>query len=71
MIFIQPFFHGKIFHDLKQYRKLQLTMFPIHYGSVYMRIKMGGFYTSSLGKGDFITHSGSKGSFTFFIPAKI
>jgi hypothetical protein len=36
-----------------------------------MRIKMGGFSTSSLGKGDFITHSGSKGSFTFFIPAKI
>ena len=56
--------------DMKQYRKLQLSMFPIYYGSGYMRIKMGGFSTSFLGQGDLIGHSGSTGSFAFYYPNK-
>lgn len=74
MIFIQAFFHGELFDkkilDLKRYRKLQLSMFPIYYGSGYMRIKMGGFSTSFLGQGDLIGHSGSTGSFAFYYPNK-
>ena len=42
----------------------------LHYGSGYMRIKMGGFSTSFLGKGDLIGHSGSTGSFAFYYPNK-
>ena len=74
MIFIQAFFHGELFdpkilHE-KLYRKLQLSMWPIYYGSGYMRIKMGGFSTSFLGQGDLIGHSGSTGSFAFYYPNK-
>ncbi len=74
MIFIQAFFHGELFdpkilHE-KLYRKLQLSMWPIYYGSGYMRIKMGGFSTSFLGQGDLIGHSGSTGSFAFYYPSK-
>lgn len=74
MTFIQAFFHGELFDkkilDSKFYRKLQLSMFPIYYGSGYMRIKMGGFSTSFLGQGDLIGHSGSTGSFAFYYPSK-
>ncbi len=74
MIFIQAFFHGGLFDkkilDLKLYKKLQLSMFPIYYGSGYMRVKMGGFSTSFLGQGDLIGHSGSTGSFAFYYPNK-
>ncbi len=74
MIFIQAFFHGELFDkkvlDSKRYGKLQLSMFPICYGSGYMRIKMGGFSTSFLGRGDLIGHSGSTGSFAFYYPDK-
>ena len=74
MIFIQAFFHGELFDkkmlDSKPYRKLQLSMLPLYYGSGYMRIKMGGFSTSFLGQGDLIGHSGSTGSFAFYYPNK-
>lgn len=74
MIFIQAFFHGELFDEKilhsKLYRKLQLSMFPICYGSGYMRIKMGGFSTSFLGQGDLTGHSGSTGSFAFYYPDK-
>ena len=74
MRFIQAFFHGELFDkkilESKLYRKLQLSMFPIYYGSGYMRIKMGGFSTSFLGQGDLIGHSGSTGSFAFYYPSK-
>ena len=74
MIFIQAFFHGELFDkkilQSKPYRKLQLSMWPIYYGSGYMRIKMGGFSTSFLGQGDLIGHSGSTGSFAFYYPDK-
>ena len=74
MRFIQAFFHGALFDkkilDSKPYGKLQLSMFPIYYGSGYMRIKMGGFSTSFLGQGDLIGHSGSTGSFAFYYPDK-
>ncbi len=74
MIFIQAFFRGELFDkkmlDLKRYRKLQMSMFPVCYGSGYMRIKMGGFSTSFLGKGDLTGHSGSTGSFAFYYPDK-
>lgn len=74
MIFIQAFFHGELFDNKilheKPYRKLQLSMWPIYYGSGYMRIKMGGFSTSFLGQGDLIGHSGSTGSFAFCYPDK-
>ena len=74
MIFIQAFFYGGLFDkkilDLKLYKKLQLSMFPIYYGSGYMRVKMGGFSTSFLGQGDLIGHSGSTGSFAFYYPNK-
>ena len=46
---------------LTQYRKLQLYMFSIYYGSGYMRIETGGLSTSFLGKGDLMGHSGSTG----------
>ncbi len=74
LIFIQAFFHGELFDkkmlESKQYRKLQLSMFPIYYGSGYMRIKMGGFSSSFMGQGDLIGHSGSTGSFAFYYPDK-
>lgn len=74
MIFIQAFFHGELFDrkifDSERYGKLQLSMFPVCYGSGYMRIKMGGFSTSFLGQGDLVGHSGSTGSFAFYYPAK-
>ena len=74
MIFIQAFFRGELFDkkmlDSKQYRKLQLSMCPIYYGSGYMRVKMGGVSTSFLGQGDLIGHSGSTGSFAFYYPDK-
>ncbi len=74
MIFIQAFFHGGLFDkkilDSKQYRRLQLSMFPIYYGSGHMRIKMGGFSTSFMGQGDLMGHSGSTGSFAFYYPSK-
>ena len=74
MRFIQAFFRGELFDkkmfDSRPYRKLQLSMFPICYGSGYMRIKMGGFSTSFLGQGDLIGHSGSTGSFAFYYPDK-
>ena len=74
MIFIQAFFRGELFDkkmlDSKQYRKLQLSMCPIYYGSGYMRVKMGGVSTSFLGQGDLIGHSGSTGSFAFYYPNK-
>ena len=74
MTFIQAFFHGELFDKkflhLKPYRKLQLSMYPIYYGSGYMRIKMGGLSTSFLGQGDLIGHSGSTGSFAFYYPNK-
>lgn len=74
MIFIRAFFHGELFDPkmlhLKRYGKLQLSMFPVYYGSGYMRIKMGGFTTSFLGRGDLTGHSGSTGSFAFYYPDK-
>lgn len=74
MIFIQAFFHGELFDnkmlDSKRYRRLQLSMFPIYYGSGHMRIKMGGFSTSFMGQGDLMGHSGSTGSFAFYYPGK-
>lgn len=75
MIFIKAFFQGKLFDKktldkLTQYRKLQLAMFPICYGSGYMRIETGGLSTSFLGKGDLMGHSGSTGSFAFYYPYK-
>ena len=74
MRFIQAFFRGELFDkkmfDSRPYRELQLSMFPICYGSGYMRIKMGGFSTSFLGQGDLIGHSGSTGSFAFYYPDK-
>lgn len=74
MIVIQAFFRGELFDkkmlDSKQYRKLQLSMCPIYYGSGYMRVKMGGVSTSFLGQGDLIGHSGSTGSFAFYYPNK-
>ncbi len=74
MIFIQAFFHGELFDqkilDPRRYRKLQLSMFPIYYGSGYMRIKMGGLSTSFMGQGDLIGHSGSTGSYAFYYPDK-
>lgn len=74
MIFVQAFFHGELFDnkmlDSKRYRRLQLSMFPIYYGSGHMRIKMGGFSTSFMGQGDLMGHSGSTGSFAFYYPSK-
>lgn len=74
MTFLQAFFHGELFDKKmlgsKPYKKLQPSMFPIYYGSGYMRIKMGGFSTSFLGQGDLVGHSGSTGSFAFYYPAK-
>lgn len=74
MIFIRAFFHGELFNKKflcsKPYGKLQPSMWPVCYGSGYMRIKMGGFSTSFLGQGDLIGHSGSTGSFAFYYPDK-
>ncbi|WP_339254252.1 serine hydrolase domain-containing protein [Sporosarcina sp. FSL W8-0480] len=75
MVFIKAFFGGElfdkeVFHQLENYRKLQITFFPIQYGGGYMRILLGGFSMFFMGKGELIGHSGSTGSFAFYYPEK-
>ncbi|MBM4763719.1 serine hydrolase domain-containing protein [Bacillus sp. B15-48] len=75
MIFIKAFFGGNlfkkdVFHQLKKYRKLQTSMYPIQYGGGFMRISLNGLPTLFMGKGELVGHSGSTGSFAFFYPDK-
>src|SRR5699024_7204136 len=75
MIFLKAFMTGKlfnkaIFYDLDRKSKLQLSMYPIHYGAGYMRVPLHGFATLFMGKGELIGHSGSTGSFAFYDPEK-
>ena len=75
MVFIKAFFKGKlfnhtVFHELKVNNRLQVSMFPIHYGAGYMRVPLNGFATFFMGKGELIGHSGSTGSLAFYYPEK-
>ncbi|MBD7985055.1 beta-lactamase family protein [Sporosarcina sp. Sa2YVA2] len=75
MIFIKAFFTGrlfdeKVFHELEFINRLQVSMFPIHYGAGLMSIPLNGFATLFMGKGELVGHSGSTGSFAFYLPSK-
>lgn len=75
MIFIKAFFGGNlyktdVFHQLKKYNKLQVSMYPIQYGGGYMRIPLNGLSSFFRGKGELIGHTGSTGSFAFYYPDK-
>jgi len=75
MLFLKAFFNGSlfpksIFQKLSVYRKLQITMGPIHYGGGYMRIPLNTANTLFMGKGELIGHSGTTGSFAFYFPLK-
>ncbi|HQF41593.1 MAG TPA: serine hydrolase domain-containing protein [Ignavibacteriaceae bacterium] len=75
MIFLKAFFNGHffpqtIFEKLSCYRKLQISMGPIHYGGGYMQIPLNTIMTLFKGKGELLGHSGSTGSFAFYYPNK-
>jgi len=75
MMFLKAFFNGyffpkTIFEKLSYYRKLQISMLPIHYGGGYMQIPLNTIMTLYMGKGDLLGHSGSTGSFAFYYPHK-
>lgn len=75
MTFIKAFFGNQLFapkhlQKLGDYNKLQATMYPIQYGSGYMRIPLNGASTLFMGKGELIGHSGSTGAFSFYYPEK-
>lgn len=75
MIFLKAFFGGGLFHisifnELSSYNRLQATMWPICYGSGYMKIPLGGLTTLFTAKGELKGHSGSTGSFAFYYPDK-
>jgi len=75
MIFTKAFINGKlfnkdIFHEQDVNNKLQFAMFPIHYGAGFMRISLNGLMTMFMAKGELIGHSGSTGSFAFYLPEK-
>ncbi|KQC03132.1 MAG: hypothetical protein APR53_01640 [Methanoculleus sp. SDB] len=75
MIFIKAFFGGRMFdtaiiNRLSASNKLQASLWPLHYGSGYMRIPLTGLSTFFLGKGELLGHSGSTGSFSFYYPLK-
>ena len=72
MIFIKAFWKGKLFNksifsNYVQCNPLQISFYPIHYTSGYMKI------SASYPFGDKCTlvgHSGSTGSFAFYCPEK-
>lgn len=75
MKFLKAFFRGDLFNksvfdELPMYNKLQAAMWPICYGSGYMRIPLGGLTTFFTAKGELKGHSGSTGSFAFYYPDK-
>lgn len=75
MKFLKAFYKGdlfdnSVFDNLPSYNRLQAPMWPICYGSGYMRIPMGGFTTFFMAKGELKGHSGSTGSFAFYYPDK-
>jgi len=75
MIFLKAFFGGGLFDisildELSSYNRLQTSMWPICYGSGYMRIPLNGLTTLFMGKGELKGHSGSTGSFAFYYPTK-
>lgn len=75
MIFLKAFFGGELFDisildELSSYNKLQISMWPICYGSGYMRIPLSGLTTLFMGKDELKGHSGSTGSFAFYYPIK-
>jgi D-alanyl-D-alanine carboxypeptidase len=75
MEFIKAFFCGTLFNttifdELSLCNKLQHSMWPIRYGSGYMKIPLHGLITLFMGKGELIGHSGSTGSFAFYYPVK-
>lgn len=75
MIFIRAFFCGRLFSSdyfqtLSLSNPLQASLWPISYGSGYMRIPLNGFSTLFRGKGELTGHTGSTGSFAFYYPVK-
>ena len=75
MIFLKAFFNGhffpkRLFDNLSHYRKLQMSMGPLHYGGGYMQLPLNTIMTLFMGKGELLGHSGSTGSFAFYYPHK-
>lgn len=75
MIFLKAFFLGGLFdmnilEKMKNYRKLQFNMGPIHYGAGHMQVQLKGILTAFRNKGELLGHFGSTGSFAFYYPKK-
>lgn len=72
MTFIKAFFKRKLFKtDIDKFEisnKLQVSMYPIHYGAGFMKVPLNGLPTLFMGKGELVGHSGSTGSFAFYNP---
>ncbi|HLU16476.1 MAG TPA: serine hydrolase domain-containing protein [Edaphocola sp.] len=71
MCFSKAFWQGRLFdrrlfNELAQYKRLQISKGPIAYGGGYMRIAAGGLLTMFMGRGELVGHSGSTGSFAFY-----
>ena len=75
MIFMKAYFSGKFIdkkrlEQMGENRKLQLTMTPIRYAGGYMQISVEQMAILGKGMGSLIGHSGSTGSFAFYLPSK-
>jgi D-alanyl-D-alanine carboxypeptidase len=72
MIFIKAFWNGELFDKTffskrTQCNPLQISFYPIHYMSGYMRISTSYLFGK---KYTLVGHSGSTGSFAFYCPEK-
>jgi len=72
MIFLKAFWSGKLFNSnifdtLATYNRLQLSFYPICYAGGYMRIEAGYPFMPKI---ELVGHSGSTGSFAFYVPEK-
>lgn len=75
MTFMKVYFSGefidkKRLEQVRTNRKLQLAMTPIQYAGGYMQISLEGMTILGKGMGSLIGHSGSTGSFAFYLPSK-
>lgn len=63
-------FDTSVFGNRIDYKRLQASKGPIHYGCGYMEIPMEGIWNLFLGKGELVGHCGTTGSFVFYYPEK-
>ena len=62
-------FRAETFQQLETYRSVP-GMGPINYGGGHMQIPLRTLNTLFMGRGAFIGHTGSTGSFAFYYPDK-